>query len=233
MFKWFKDRLMEENKTNNEENGQPLLSVVTTTPIPQAEPIKEESSAFSEALTDVMKHKDKQSQYNKPLPPPAITPTPSVEPPPVKMDAIYEIVFINELNEEKVVYTAKQPEFRGENLFVSNCFGKAILYENILGLNEVRSSCRSDIERGITTIPLNKGVVIKSLKEESWMSLDYEATKKIFDEAVLKAYRIAAQQTASVKVKQNPIPTGAPHNNQEAYPVGNIPVNRGPLISDF
>lgn len=216
----------EKQTDSSEENNEPLLSIVTTNVIQPTPVVNPEPSAFNQVLE------------NKPKAPEVVAPQPVVKTPvkPAKK-TVYEFTYINEVGEEFTIFSYQAPQYvAATTLQVTKFFGKEILYENVLGLSEVNSMCKVEFEEEDVLIDLNKGVVIKSLEEESWMSLDYDATKKIFDEAVLKAYRSAsAIQTNPLQPKRKPaqaIQQQTGGQDQALYREGNIPVNRGPLV-DF
>lgn len=226
----------DKQHDSQEENNEPLLSIVTTSPI------KAKESAFNTVLE------------NKPVAPPPVQATAqvneivheqpivvkSLKPEPVKSNKkiVYEFTYIDEHQIEVTIYSYRAPIYASSTqLSVTEFFGKELLHENVLGMSEVKSSCKIEYEQDEVLIDLAKGVVIKSIEEESWMSLDYEATKKIFDEAVLRAYRSASQvQPAAMVNKRKPAANTQVNSDLEdpsIYREGNIPVNRGPLIKDF
>lgn len=222
-----KDGLNKEEETN-----EPLLSIVTTNTIATPAP-----SAFATVLE------------NKPVVPeePKVSLTPKavvVEAPKQVKKTVYELTYINDTSLEVTLYSYKAPIYaNATTLSLTEFFGKELLYENVLGLSEVKSSCKVEYDQEEVLINLTKGVVIKSIDEEAWMSLDYVSTKKLFDDAVLQAYRQAsAIKTGHVPVKtqqqrrtsSTPIqPVQDQMMDNEQFPLGNIPVNRQPLINDF
>lgn len=224
----------DKNGLNKEEEtNEPLLSIVTTNTIATPAP-----SAFATVLE------------NKPTVPeePKVSLTPKekvvVETPKPVKKTVYELTYINDTLLEVTLYSYKAPTYANStSLLLTDFFGKEELYENVLGLSEVKSSCKVEYDQEEVLVNLTKGVVIKSIDEEAWMSLDYVSTKKLFDDAVLRAYR----QASAVKTGQVPVKTQQqrrtssipiqPAQDQmmdnEQFPVGNIPVNRQPLINDF
>lgn len=159
---------------------------------------------------------------------------------------VYELTFMKD-SIEQIVYTRDLPIINEKFLLnITNAFGRSNLREVVLGKREIKISCNSPLIATDLTIDMRAGLLIKVVSEADWMNREYADTKKIFDEAVLKAYReMAAQgitaQTPNpnqnlVQGKKRPInPKRNPELEDEDfgdYPVGNIPVGGRPLL-DF
>ena len=154
---------------------------------------------------------------------------------------VYELTYMEE-NQEKVIYTKDLPSFSEKYLLnVGNAFGRSNLKEIVLGRKEIKTSCNNPLSNTELIIDMRGGLLIKVVPEQEWMNRGYDETKKLFDETVLKAYRDLAVQgitapAATQPVKQNAqrrqAPLPAP-DNENNFPVGNIPVGRAPIISDL
>lgn len=160
---------------------------------------------------------------------------------------VYEITYMNK-GAEQIVYTRDLPVINEKFILnLTNAFGRSNLREVVLGKREIKISCNSPLTSTDLTIDMRTGLLIKVVSEADWMSREYADTKKLFDEAVLKAYReMAAQgitaapanQPAQGKkrpnipvTKQNVHP-GYEDYGDDHYPEGNIPVGGRPMI-DF
>lgn len=138
------------------------------------------------------------------------------------VELVYEITFIEVHGQNKIdrtVYTKDVPVFKTKNiLFVSNLFGRENLKEIVLKKKEIKTSCKKPLEQTEFELDLRNGVLLKVIPEQPWMNSDYESTKKIFDEMVLKAYRDLSssnvssegQQTSKVKKGEVDMSTGRP-----------------------
>lgn len=172
-----------------------------------------------------------------------------VIPPIVPETVVYEITFMkNEV--EQIVYTRDLPIINEKFLLnISNAFGRSNLKEVVLGKREIKISCNSPLTSTDLTIDMRTGLLIKVVVEADWMNREYADTKKIFDEAVLKAYREMAAQgiTAATPntnnpvqgVKRKPNPQTRVNQNQnleddgeDYYPPGNIIPTGRPML-DF
>lgn len=149
---------------------------------------------------------------------------------------VYEISYQNLKEEEQVVYTKDLPMIAANyQLVLVNAFGMSNLKELILGRREIKISCILPLESSNIVIDMRGGCFIKVVSEQEWMNREYNETKDLFDNAVLKAYREMAAQgittapaptTQPNQPKQKQLPA-ANQTGEEYFPVGNIPVNRG------
>lgn len=167
------------------------------------------------------------------------TPPIKLEPPKVET-IVYEISFMDG-KEERVIYSRDLPTVEQKHLLnVVNAFGRSNLRELVLGRREIKISCIGNLDSPNSIIDMRGGVFLKVVAEQDWMEMEYEETKRLFDEAVLKAYREMSAQGITALV-QTPTVTPQPlkeqrrnvPDNEENFPVGNIPVTRPPILGDF
>lgn len=170
---------------------------------------------------------------------------PIVETPPapiVPETIVYEITYM-EGTVEQIVYARGLPTITEKYILrLYGAFGRSNLREVVLGRKEIKISCNVPLVNPDLQIDMRSGLLIKVVSEADWMTREYDDTKKLFDDAVLKAYRemAAAGITAVTPQPSGAVATGKkkvvplpPPDNEEHFPVGNIPVNRGPIMGDF
>jgi len=169
---------------------------------------------------------------------------PVVETPPtpiVPETIVYEVTYMDG-TAEQIVYARGLPTITEKYILrLYGAFGRSNLREVVLGRKEIKISCNVPLANPDLQIDMRSGLLIKVVSEADWMTREYDDTKKLFDDAVLKAYRemAAAGITAATpqpsgvatgKKKSVPLP---PPDNEEHFSVGNIPVTRGPIMGDF
>lgn len=167
-----KDESVKKETGEGPQKSQ--VKPVRNTPVPMTPPppvIEEKDLIQEPAYTQTIVHK--------------------VEEPIVEL--VYEITFIETHGQNKVdrtVYTKDVPMFKTKNvLYVSNLFGRENLKEIVLKKKEIKASCKKPLDQTEFELDLRNGVLLKVIPEQPWMNSDYESTKKMFDEMVLKAYR--------------------------------------------
>jgi hypothetical protein len=170
--------------------------------------------------------------------------TPEILPPVIQAPEtiVYELTYMYD-TEERIIYTKDLPLFLEKHLLsVTNAFGCSNLREVVLGRKEIKTSCNNPLSNPELVIDMRSGLLIKVVPDQDWMNRGYDETKKLFDETVLKAYRdLAAQGITSAsgtpstevgKQGKKKAPIQSPEN-EEDFPVGNIPVGRGPIMDQF
>lgn len=153
---------------------------------------------------------------------------------------VYELTFQNG-ETEMLIYTKTLPVFSDMyQLDIVDAFGRTPLREIVLGRKEIKTSCFTPLKQTQMSIDLRGGLLMKVIPEQDWMNRSYDETKKLFDEAVLKAYRdLAAQgittpQTTAPKQKQQRQAPQQQEQERDDYRPGNIPVQRGQIgLKDF
>ena len=238
---------MKKNSVVEEVEQPPLLSIIgkTNNIIMSNKPSNTTSSVFTEvtAKTVTQPIVEKKAEV-PPVPPEKKNPQPSM--PKIEKEEeeieetntlVFEVVYYAGDQEVKV-YTNKTPTFLPNGAVeIEEAFGKHDLFENVLNVRQVKSSCRVNFEETMLTINATEGLYIKAVQQDRWMYLDYEETKKIFDESVLKAYRELAAQNVKAPIVQQGKATNVIQSSNvvvnEEYQAGNIPVNRPPLIKEL
>lgn len=231
----------KESKKEEPENHGPLLT------LNNSNSVFKEVVAAKQKATDVTPPVSKSKEKSKPIvqvnqlvkevqpEPPVIQPEPDL---PLEMP-VYEITFLDPADgkSEKTLYTTATPIIKDNGmLLVNNAFGCEKLYENIFNQNEIKVNCRKNFENPEFEINTKHSVLIKSIEEQDWMSVDYDQAKEAFDTAVLNAYRTVAKQTPGTQNKKVTTKQTQSQNRgteQYLHQEGNIPVTRPPLIQDF
>lgn len=152
-----------------------------------------------------------------------------VVPPIIPETIVYEISYM-EAQKEQVVYSRNLPVIKDNYLLVlDNAFGRSNLREVVLGRREIKISCMLPLKTPNLTIDMRGGTFIKVVAEQDWMEREYEETKKMFDEAVLKAYReMAAKGLTDLGIQpvKGVVPVPPQETEEEEFPVGNITPNK-------
>ncbi len=167
----------------------------------------------------------------------SVTNTPLENTPPTTI--VYELTFQSG-DVEVLIYTKTLPVFSDlYQLDIVDAFGRTPLREIVLGRKEIKTSCFTPLKQTQMSIDLRGGLLMKVIPEQDWMNRSYDETKKLFDEAVLKAYRDLAAQgiTTPAASKQKGQQRQAPPQQEQErddYRPGNIPVQRGQIgLKDF
>ncbi len=155
---------------------------------------------------------------------------------------VYEISYMDG-KEEHVVYSKDLPTVSEKYLLnLSNAFGRSNLKELILGRREIKISCILPLANSDLVIDMRGGAFLKVVTEQDWMTREYDETKKLFDDAVLKAYREYAAQGVTALPPQQPNgkqPVGKQPQKQiqqqgeDYYPEGNITPDRSEIMGTF
>lgn len=228
-----KTYLMAKNKSQEAEDNEPLLTIKTVQQeqSPTNKIVETKAVDKSSVFTELKEEKPIEIIEKKPLAKTTqLVKKTQEQTTPISL--VWEMTFVDLNNVENTVYTYEDPIFLQDGMVeVHSAFGKSDLAETILNQTTVQTSCKKNLQEENLTIDVKKGTLIKAIPAQSWMSRDFEATKKVFDEAVLDAYRKVSSEIKSKITQKEQVSKKVP-NVVEEYGPGNIPVNRN-IIQDL